>query len=88
MLYRCAYCRRILIFRLLKFEDNLICKSCFEIVPNWTFKIRKDTLLGSIYKTRYENIIHAKDNMIDMVLDKNTLKQKYPECKVFTFYDG
>ncbi len=53
-----------------------------------TFKIRKDTLLGSIYKTRYENIIHAKDNMIDMVLDKNTLKQKYPECKVFTFYDG
>ncbi len=42
MLYRCAYCRRILIFRLLKFEDNLICKSCFEIVPNWTFKIRKE----------------------------------------------
>lgn len=52
------------------------------------FKIRKDTLLVSLYKTRYENIIHAKDNMIDVVLDKNTLKQKYPECKVFTFYDG
>lgn len=53
-----------------------------------TFKITNKTLLGKIYKTRYENIINAKDNMVDMVLDKNTLKQKYPECKIFTFYDG
>lgn len=42
MFYRCTYCHRILLFKQLKFENNLICKSCLKIVPKWTLSLRKE----------------------------------------------
>lgn len=38
---RCYYCKCIIPFSKLKFEDNYICKSCIKFVPKWTFHIRQ-----------------------------------------------
>lgn len=39
MIWRCEYCRKIVFGKKIYFKDDLICKSCLEIVPDLSVKV-------------------------------------------------